>query len=375
MHIADLILSRKALHRIVRHLVLWIVYCTYFWIQSLAPRHFAEFRNGDTYYFAFLNLCCFAPVFIFSTYFSVYYLLPKTVIRKRYVLFLGGFLLLYAFGTFVNYFMAGIFLSHVNYSTPVEVNFEHQLEFGNYNTRWGMVIAIIAMGAKFSKSWYLQQRENLEIQKRKNRTEMQLQKARLHPSFLLRSLDTIYRQIREGSGEAPVIILNLSDLLSYSLYESGKRLVPLEIELEHLKNFIAVEQEGNSINLQIRIDSCANNRYIVPLILIKLLEDTIASAHRQEQEAGLTDVYVTEAHGHLSIKFFFHQVLQSPTAIDWDIPIEKARRRLLEYYSQSDFRIGVSEKEQRIVIELHLTLTDGLQEPDITPNAVAYDNV
>jgi len=36
----------------------------------------------------------------------------------------------------VNFYMAGVFLRHVHYSTPVSVNFEHQVEFGAYNTGW-----------------------------------------------------------------------------------------------------------------------------------------------------------------------------------------------------------------------------------------------
>ena len=160
MRRADLILSNKPPHRFVRHLVFWVVYCTYFYVQSLAPRTFAEFQNRDTYYFAWLNLCCFGPVFIFAVYFSIYYLLPKILARKKYAFFLLGFLLLYVAGTFVNYFMAGIFLSHVHYSTPLENNFQHRMQFGSYNTRWGMVIAIIAIGIKLTKTWYLQQKEN-----------------------------------------------------------------------------------------------------------------------------------------------------------------------------------------------------------------------
>jgi len=333
-----------------------MIYCTYFWIQSLAPREFAEFRNGDTYYFAFLNLCCFAPVILFTVYFSIYYLLPTTLARKRYALFLLEFLLLYAVGTAVNYFMAGIFLRHVHYSTPVEADFMHQMLFGNYNTRWGMVIAVIAMGIKLAKSWYLQQKENLEMLKKKNRTEMQLQKARIRPAFLLRSLDTIYDHIQEGAGKEPEIILNLSDLLSYSLYENGKELVPLGRELEQLKNFVAVEQESNGIQMQIRTSDDARNKYIVPLIIIKLLEDGLDLSRSNEQGGRLTGIYVVEAESHLSVKLFFCQEHLASAAINWSVTLEDVKKRLLEYYSDDDFRIELSENGREAILTLHLML-------------------
>jgi len=274
-------------------------------MQSLAPRHFTEFRNSETYYFAFLNLCCFAPVFIFAVYYSIYYLLPKTLARKRYAWFLFDLLLLYAAGMAVNYFMAGLFLRHVHYSTPVTVNFEHQMEFGAYNTRWGMVIAIIALGIKLTKSWYLQLNENLEMLKKQNRAELQLQKSRLHSAFLLRSLHTIYTHIQERSGKAPALIIALSDLLSYSLYETGKQPVPLERELEQLKNFIGIEQVGTDVELDIQTTDSVQTLYITPLTLIKLLEDIIASARTREPEIWLKDVRIIEANNDFSVAAAF----------------------------------------------------------------------
>jgi sensor histidine kinase YesM len=378
MGIADLILSNKPSHRFVRHLVFWIVYCTYFFVQSLAPRQLAEFRNSDTYYFAFLNVCCFGPVFIFAVYFSIYYLLPKSLAGKKYLLFLFGFLLLYAAGTIINYFMAGIFLSQVHYSTPVENNFQHRIEFGNYNTRWGMVIAMVAIGIRLTKTWYLQQKENLEIQKKNNRAEMQLQKARLHPAFLFRSLDTIFDHIQSGSAKAPSIILNLSELLSYSLYENGKKLVPLERELEQLTNFIALEHQDSEIDIKIQAQCKANTKYLVPLILIKLLEESVALLHTSEQIACLTKLHVAEHDNQLSVMLVFQQwQLQQPT-INWPVAIESAKKRLLEYYSKDDFGITLIENGQETIISLHLTLRDdpwGLNTVYKLYTKAAYDGI
>ena len=382
MRIAGFLLSNKPTDRVVKHLVFWVVYCTYFYVQSLAPRAFAEFGNSDTYYFAFLNLCCFGPVFIFAVYFCIYYLLPKTLARKKYALFLFYFILLYAVGTFINYFMAGIFLSHVHYSTPVENNFEHRMEFGNYNTRWGMVIAIIAIGIKSTKTWYLQERENLEILKKKNRTAIQQQKARLHPDFLLRSLDTIYKNIESGSGNAPSIILNLSDLLSYSLYENGKELVPLDRELNQLNNFIGLEQEciAGTINTQIQTGNSTNSQYIVPLMTIKLLEETMELLKSEQQTVCLKTLQVAVQNNELSLMLLFRPLHNQPwKRSGWSYILENTQRRLLEYYSPNDFQINLSETEQDVTIRLRLALADAPRRLSLTSNTNiktdAYDHV
>jgi len=206
---------------------------------------------------------------------------------------------------FVIFFMAGIYLRHVHYTTPVAVNFQHQMEFGNYNTRWGMIVATAVVGIKLAKNWYLQAQENLEMLKKKNRTEMQLQKACLRPALLFRSLDSIYKNIQDGSGLELATILRLSELLSYSLYENSKELVPLERELEQLRNFIAIEQAGNGVDVQIRTGIDTAGKYIAPLATIKSLEEAIASSHYGEQGARLMEVLVIEANSDRSVALVF----------------------------------------------------------------------
>jgi hypothetical protein len=135
-------------------------------------------------------------VFIAATYFFIYYLLPKTIQKKKYLLFIAGFLLTYIIGTAINYFTAQQFLIITQFFPDT---FQHRIEMSNVNTRWGMIIATIALGIKLSKNWYIQQKENLEIVKNKLKMEMQSEKARIHPELLLRSLDNIYDNIQSGS--------------------------------------------------------------------------------------------------------------------------------------------------------------------------------
>lgn len=382
MSTADFLLSNKPSYRIIRHLVFWIVYCTYFFVQSWAPKKFNEFFIGDTYYFAFLNLCCFAPVFIFAVYLSIGFLLPRILMKKRYFLFLFGLLLVYAAGSFINYFMAGVFLNHVHYSTPISANFEHRMEFGSYNTRWGMVIAIIAIGIKLTKKLYVQKKENLEMLKKKTRTEMQLQKARIHPEFLLRSLNTIYNHIQSGSDEAPSMILNLADLLSYSLYENGKELVPLKKELAQLNNFISLEKQsmGERIDGYLKKNDDGHNKYIVPLVIVKLLEECMALLNKNEHAGRFIRVQTFSNNRQVIVNMFIDCIPGGrPVITNWCVLVENAKRRLSEYYTQNDFKITLSENMSEIVITLHINLSNNSKGLNIVTSGngkvVMYDTV
>jgi two-component system, LytTR family, sensor kinase len=366
MTLSNIIFSNKKSYRFVRHFAFWIIYCLYFYLQSLSPGKSEDFFKSDVYYSAFLNLCCFGPVFIFGVYFFTHYLLPQTIRKKRYFLFILGFLFVYALGTFINYFMAGIFLN--NGFRGIEPNFQHKMEFGNFNTRWAMIIAIVALGTKVAKDWYLQQRENLEILKFKSRAEMQLQKSRFHPQLLSRSLNTIYNNIQSGSGMAPTLILNLSDLLSYSLYESDSNLIPLERELRELQNLISLEKQNKEslIEIQVAISGDARGALILPMVIVKTFEESIAIFQNNISPVHQLNSEIIISKDLLFLNLAFPG-LQKHDSIGekCQLLVANTRNRLSEFYTESDYEIKFIPGEDEGTIHLMIKL-----EANPEPNTI-----
>lgn len=352
----DFIFSNRFNYRLTRHLVFWILYCTYFYIQSIPPRKFDEFFIARTYYTALMNLCCFAPVFITAVYFFIYYLLPRTLQKKKYLLFAFSFLLVYAVGTFINYFTATVFLYYTGY---FPMTFQHKIEMSNFNTRWGMVIAIIALGIKSSKNWWLQQKENLAILKKKTRAEMQLQKSRIHPQLLLRSLDSIYTNIQTKSGNASTMILNLSELLSYSLYETGVEQVPLEKELQQLQHLVALEQTNavKPVYIQLHTEGIIDGKCIAPMVIVKLLEETITALHAVEKDDCLLDVDVSVSDSDLLLTLRCADGDEETSEnVKWPLLMESAHNRLSEFYTGAAYKIELTKNKQETIMRLKIYL-------------------
>lgn len=368
----EFIFSNKTSHRVTRHLVFWGLYFFYFWLQSFSLRKFNEFFISDTYYFAFLNVCCFGPVFVFAAYFFIYYLVPQTLQKKRYAFFIFSFLLVYLVGTFINYFTAGIFLNaagtflhNLDPRIPIEPNFQHRIQFSNYNTRFGMIIAIIASGIKLSKDWYLQQQENLAILTKKTRAEMLGQKARIHPELLFRSLHSINYSIQTGSVKSNSIILNLSDLLSYSLYESETAFVPLEKELVQLRHLITLEQLSpeSLINIQVKIEGETSDKLIAPMVLVKPLEESLNLIHRAEAESWLMILRIAVRDNNLSFNLSLAKPdVESCSNTNWDFFIENPQSRLRELYSAKDYQVELVKNQKEMIIKLDINLTDNTKE-------------
>jgi len=64
----------------------------------------------------------------------------------------------------------------------------------------------------------------------------------VHPHFLFNSLNTIYGYALQNKSEAPDMILKLSNLLDYILYQVKKPKVSLQNEINHLKDYISLEK-------------------------------------------------------------------------------------------------------------------------------------
>ena len=373
MQLDEFIFSKKPTYRIARHLAFWLIYFTLFWLQSFAARKYSELFEGDTYYFAFLNVCAFGPVSVLLVYLFIYVLLPY-LRQQRYFHFFFFFFLLYAAGTIINYYTAGIFLNTVTYSIPIEANFQHRLEFGNYNTRWGMIIAIIALGIKLTKDWYLQQKENLKILSKKTRTEMQLQKSRIHPDLLFRSLKSIYTNIQVGSNNSNMQILNLSDLLSYSLYESEVEYVFIEKELLEVNRLIALENLNSECPIDVKVELVGNVsvKLIVPMIIVKLVEQCISLQNDTDVFCQRINLNIS-AGDTLLIVLSIYKKGNFLSTEDGVLFTEGICKRLNEHYTSEDYQIDFLEDAEKVTIELGIKLSNA-KEIETTTSTVIQHN-
>ena len=95
-------------------------------------------------------------------------------------------------------------------------------------------------------------------------TELQLLKAQVHPQLLFNTLNNIYSFSLERSPKTPGLILKLSSLLSYMLYDCKTGEVQLEKEIEMMKNYIDLEKEryGDKIDVSVNIVGNFCDKYI-----------------------------------------------------------------------------------------------------------------
>ena len=114
------------------------------------------------------------------------------------------------------------------------------------------------------------------MEREKINTELQLLKAQIRPGFLFNALNNIYAYSLAGSPRAPEMLLKLSDLLSYMLYECDKPLVPLEKEIEMMKEYIELEKirRADSLEMEVTVKGELTGKAIAPFLLLPFIENS-----------------------------------------------------------------------------------------------------
>lgn len=276
--------------RFGRHMLFWLVYCTYFYIQSISPASLKEFSSSITYRNAFVSLCCFIPVCIMCVYVSIWYIFPKFIEPKKYLPAIFSFVLLFAFGTLINYFAAK------SYYSISGSHAKGPLLLGYLNTIWAMIISGFAIGIKAVRKWFTEQKEISAITQNKTRNELNLQKNRMHPRFLYSSLHRIHESLINEDASSSRMILTLSNVLSYSLYESDNEFITLQNEIAAIEDFIALEKSADrQITLTVDEQLDTENLLVPPMIVFSSLQNSFLKMKDGDVSDCRTDIAIRRA--------------------------------------------------------------------------------
>ena len=224
------------------------------------------------------------PGRIIYTYPLLYWVIPRFLLKGRYMLF--GIIA-------VAWFFGGYFFNYL-YRAYYYIPLQDALHIKNMvRDPWmpGSFLLIttaagIACIIKLFKYWYVKQQELLEAEKEKISAELQLLKAQVHPHFLFNTLNNIYSFSLERSEKTPELILKLSSLLSYMLYDCKAERVLLEKEVENMKHYADLEAEryGNKLEISWNVIGDVKDKYIAPLLILPILENAFKHGTAEQLE-------------------------------------------------------------------------------------------
>ena len=352
----EFIFSDKPVKRIYRHLLFWLVLILHFIIQNLIVGGANEAIKPRSFADSALNALFFFPVYILSAYIFMNILLPVYFFRRRYILFffwLAGLIIL----DFVACSLCGVLYLHNVLHVPFsDITFNNN-RYNAFVNGLFLPIAIFGItgGIKLAKNWYLEQKESERLAKEKITRELQLLKSQLHPRFLFHSLHTVKKHIRLYPLLAANLIMQLSDLLSYILYESDRQWVLLDKELEIIKSYIELQQKSRPGKLieEINVSGVTSAKYISPLLLLSFIENIFDFFLHENQHSALK-LYITVEDKRLDYALYFTWFSATPDP-DVKEKFTNLEKQLLNIYPGTHHLEIVSDAE-KITIMLSLPL-------------------
>jgi len=113
------------------------------------------------------------------------------------------------------------------------------------------------------------------LEQEKLNTELKFLKAQINPHFLFNGINSIYHLIDQKPEIAKSTLLNFSNLLRYQLYECNDDLIPLEKELNHIRDYVMMEKirKGEDVQIELELPIETHRIKIPPLLFTPFIEN------------------------------------------------------------------------------------------------------
>lgn len=219
------------------------------------------YASIDSYEFAFYFN------YVVATMLINYFFLPRLLYKKKYLYFILSAIVVLSVVIFIE---EGV-IEQIYFPTTRGMHFPGVA----VNLMTALPTITILVGAKFA--WdAIRQRNQMDVLESKvKESELQFLKTQINPHFLFNNLNNLYAHALDKSDQTPEIVLELSSVLRYMLYECKEEFVSLDKEVEQLENFINLSKLQFQDRGEVVFNKEVNNHNlkVAPLILSVFVEN------------------------------------------------------------------------------------------------------
>lgn len=223
-------------------------------------------------------ICLFAfAVFAVILLFNYYYLVPKFLLKGRYVV--------YSILLAVAVFLLPTISVGTEYFVRTTLDLPHRItSYTNPlilvdNLSSSMIASICVLGSSviaILQQWISRRRQIGEMEYEHHQSEVNKLKGQITPAFLSKTLTNASALVKTDPKKATELLMKLGQLLRYQLYDCNRDRVLLRSEISFLNNFLTAMQMNNEgAQFEIHTEGNLNNVFVSPLLFISLIQDLI----------------------------------------------------------------------------------------------------
>ncbi len=359
------------------HIFMWgLLFLFFLWVVNF--RHIylngsADDAQGSIHrIFGYSRILVTVGLFAVIFYLNYYFLIPRYLSKKKFKKYAGAI---------VSILLMVSGISYLNRPAPPEF-MQHRMpppakNLGNAPHLWrfeppkrliffsfgDLLLSVIALTISTSirgtREWFENEKQLKEIENQKLTAELSYLKAQINPHFFFNTLNGIYALARKKSDHTLDVILKLSDLMRYIIYEANTAKVLLSREISHIENYIELQRIRLNEIVQVHFQVNGNPGFlqIEPLLFSVFLENAFKHGIDYSRP-GKIDISLT-VNGHHLIFIIENPILRNKKETqnrDSGVGLKNIKQRLQLVYPNRH-KLKIYQKDERHIVELYLNIT------------------
>jgi hypothetical protein len=309
----------------------------------------------DDYWYSLKSNLVEFPIHILVVYINVYYLIPRFILRKKYWTYIGYLslilILVYLVRTGLNYLL-------VTKEIWPEANDGGRFLEPNH------VIAVVlgeiyvlgfATAIKLVIDWSIEKRRNEDLAQLQLSTELKYLRTQIQPHFFFNTLNNLYALTLKKSDKAPRLVIKLSEMMQYVLYEVKSSRASLLQEINHINNFIDIERMRYNDSVECELDITGNieDIEVPPLLFLSFVENCFKHGLRENDFIKINMSFEIVNKNYLKFKLSNNFNPNAENQEKHGIGIANAKRRLsLLFFNDYELKTEVIDDIYKLYLKI-----------------------
>ena len=335
-------------HRWVYHSIFWVFFLLLLTlIETYNQKHsFVHALSNEI-----INVFFYAAV----VYFNLKYLIPNYLTKNKFLTY-GGLLVLSA----VIITPLKVIVFYFKYGNSPEAQ-NDLIQNLNWYFIFTFVIASASTLVSIVKDWVQQVTEKQQLQTQTMQSELRFLKSQINPHFLFNTLNNLYALTLKKSDKAPEIVIKLSEMMRYMLYECNEKRVLVSKEVNYIYNYLDLEKlrQGKNVDITFETDGDISEQTIAPLMFIPFLENSFKHGLSNQISKGFVNIRLSVERN--KVYFFIENSkaeklpLKDKNRPSGGIGLVNVHRRLNLLYPDS-YELNIDDTPTTYAVNLYIEL-------------------
>lgn len=217
-------------------------------------------------------------------------------------------------------------------------------------------ISVFAVAIHLIRLQFADKEREKALVKEKLETELKYLRNQTNPHFLFNTLNNIYGLARKKSDDTAEVVMKLSKLLRFMLYESSKPLIKIGDEIKMLEDFINLEKIRYTQKLEVSFNKRIDNEaeQIAPLLLLPFVENAFKHGASENRFESFIRIALEMEAGVLHFHIENSKEDNNGNNVKDNIGLANVRRQLELMYKQYDLQVSNESSVFKVFLTVNL---------------------